>query len=142
MDIPYTHLTLPNLCLFEFDGEINYLETLLPWMTTPLLEKLQITFLPYLSTLTGPLPTYTFPSLLQFMRKADVLGFSSAKFLFNVGRATVWVYPREGARVYVFYLCIVCGPFGLQVSDMASIFEDLSPAETGIQADSCERSHR
>lgn len=129
LEIPYiTHLTLPNLRLFEFEGQINYLETLLPWMTTPLLEKLQITFLLYQSIVTGPFLTYTFPSLLQFMSKADVLGFASAKFLFNVGRVTVWVYPREGARVFVFYLRILCGQFSLQVSDMASIFEDLNPA--------------
>ena len=125
LDIPFiTHFTLPNLRLFEFAGHTNYLETLLPWMTTPLLEKLQIIFLPYL---TIPNPTYTLPGLLQYMSKVDVLGFGSAKFVFNLDRATVWVYPREGARVCVFYLRIINKPFGLQVSDMARIFEGLSP---------------
>ena len=126
LDIPIiTHLTLPNLRLFEFTGHSNYLETLLPWMTTPLLEKLQITFLPHLTT---PNLTYTLPCLLQFMSKEDVLGVVSAKFLFADGKATVWVYPREGSRVYVFYLHILTGPFDFQVSDMAKIFEDLGPA--------------
>ena len=129
LDIPYiTHLTLPNLRLFEFDGEINYLETLLPLMTTPLLEKLQIT----LSKLTAPLPIYTFPCLLQFMSKADGLGFASAEFFFRVRQVTVWVYPREGAIEHVFCLRIYCGQFSRQVSDMASIFEDLSPAFSAV----------
>jgi len=48
LDIPSTHLTLPNLRLFEFAGHNKCLKTLLPWMTTPLLEKLQIIVLPYL----------------------------------------------------------------------------------------------
>ena len=120
-----THLTLLNLRLFEFTGHSNYLEIILPWLTTPLLEKFQITLLPH-SIIHHP--TYTLPCLLQFMNKADVLGFGSAKLLFNVSRATVWIYPREGARIYVFYLRIISGPFGRQVSNMARIFEGLSPA--------------
>ena len=74
-----TPLTLPNLRLLEFISHSNYLETLLPWVTTPLLDKLQITFHPYPTSLS---PTYPLPCLLQFIRKADVLGFGSVKFLF------------------------------------------------------------
>jgi len=124
--IPFiTPLTLPNLRLFEYAGHTNYLETLLPCMTTPLLEKLQITLL---SHLILPNPTYTLLCLLQFMRKAGVLGFGSAKLLFTGSRATAWVYPREGARLYVFYLRILTRPRGFQVSKMAEIFRNLIPA--------------
>ena len=39
-----THITLPNLRWFGFMGASAYLEVILPQITTPLLEKLQITF--------------------------------------------------------------------------------------------------
>jgi len=39
-----THITLPNLRWFGSTGTTAYLEALLPQMTTPLLEKLQIRF--------------------------------------------------------------------------------------------------
>jgi hypothetical protein len=39
-----THLTLPNLHHFAFEGISTYLEMLLPRMTTPLLEKLRVHF--------------------------------------------------------------------------------------------------
>jgi hypothetical protein len=123
--LPITHLTLPNLQLFEFAGHSNYLETLLPWITTPLLEKFQTTFLPYV---TAPNLTYSLLFLLPFMRKSDVFGFGSAKFLFTRNGASAWVYPREGAKVYVFYLGVITRQLGLQVSEMAEIFRDLSPA--------------
>ena len=126
LDIPsITHLTLPNLRVFDFTGQSNFLETFLPWMTTPLLEKLQITFIPDMDT---PNPTYTLPCLLQSLSKEGVPSFGSAKLFFTVSEATVWVYSQEGSRVYVFYLCIITKGFGLQVSDMTEIFEDLSPA--------------
>ena len=126
LDIPsITHLTLHNLRVFEFAGHSNYLETLLPWITTPLLEKFQTTFLPYV---TAPNLPYSLLFLLPYMRISDLLGFGSAKFLFSGSGATAWVYPREGSRVYVFYLHIITRPLGLQVSEMAEIFRDLSPA--------------
>jgi hypothetical protein len=124
-----THFTLPNLRLFEFMGFRNYLEILIPWITTPLLEKLQIIFLP---DLTIPHTTYTLSCLLEYMRKADVLGFDSVKFSFNESGATAWVYPRGRARVYVFYLRVFIRPLGLQVSEMAEIFEDLRPAFSAV----------
>jgi hypothetical protein len=131
LDIPlFTPLTLPNLRLFEFAGHSNYLETLLPWIKTPVLEKFQTTFAPHL---TNPTPPYSLLFLLPFMRKSDVLGFGSAKFLFSGSGATAWVYPREGARVYVFYLRIITRPLGLQVSEMAEIFRDLSPAFSTVE---------
>jgi hypothetical protein len=120
-----TPLTLPNLRLFEFIGHSIYLETLLPWVTTPLLEKLQITFLTYRISLS---PSHPLPCLLKFIRKADVLDFGSVKFLFAERVATAWVYPQERARAFVFCLRITTSPLGLQASEMANIFEKLRPA--------------
>ena len=91
LDIPFiAPLTLPNLCLFEFIGHSIYLETLLPWVTTPLIEKLQITSLTYGISFS---PRHPLPCLLQFIRKADVLDFGSVNFLFAKSVATAWVYP-------------------------------------------------
>ena len=126
LDIPFiTPLTLPTLQLFEFAGHGNYLEKLLPCITTPLLEKFQTTFLPYVIV---PNSTYSLLFLLPYMKISDVRGFGSAKFLFAGSGATAWVYPQEGAKVYVFSLRVITRPLGLQVSEMAEIFRDLSPA--------------
>jgi hypothetical protein len=37
-------VTLPNFRRFRFDGVSTYLEALVPWITTPRLEKLMIFF--------------------------------------------------------------------------------------------------
>ncbi len=86
-------VTLPNLRRFVFKGSTAFLETLLPWMTTPLLERLQITFFSQL--------TFSVPRLLQYMSTADNLNFSSAEFSFSNGGVAVSGYPREGVSVGV-----------------------------------------
>ena len=69
-----THATLPHLRSLTFGGVSAYLEVLLPRMTTPLLEKLQVTFFNQL--------TFSVPHLLQLMSMAENLRFSSATLRF------------------------------------------------------------
>ena len=57
-----THVALPNLRWFGFKGASTYLEGLLPRITFPLLEKLNVYFFNQL--------TYSIPCLQQFMSTA------------------------------------------------------------------------
>ena len=54
-----TQVTLPSLRLLGFKGSSAYLEALLPWVTTPLLEQLEIDFFNRM--------LYSIPHLQQFM---------------------------------------------------------------------------
>jgi hypothetical protein len=64
-----TPVTLPNLRWFVFKGVSAYLEALLPRMTTPLLEKVQIKFFNQL--------TFSVPHLLQFLGTTESVGVRS-----------------------------------------------------------------
>ncbi|KAH9981791.1 hypothetical protein BJV74DRAFT_65526 [Russula compacta] len=96
-----TNVTLPSLRRFAFGGVSAYLEAVLPWMTTPLLEKLEIGFFNQL--------TFSLPFLLQFIRTTEYLKFCSAKLNFNVNEVTVFVYPREGTSTHAFCMQVYCG---------------------------------
>ena len=54
-----TRVKLPNLRCLSFRGSSTYLEVLLPWLTTPLLDKLRIYFFNRM--------VYSIPHLQQFM---------------------------------------------------------------------------
>ncbi len=119
-----THVTLPNLRWFGYKGQSNHLETLLPWMTTPLLENLQITFFDQLA--------YSLPCLLRYMSKADKLSFCGAKFAFNDKGVAVSIYPHEGARMSAFSLNLHRSWPGWQIFSVAEIFNNLSPLFSAV----------
>jgi hypothetical protein len=120
LDVPIiTHITLPNLRWFDFEGVSTYLEALLPYMTTPLLETLKVHFFNQL--------TFSVPHLLYFMRTAENLRFSSAKFVFYHEAVGVFVYPSMGATSANFYVEVTCEHLDWQVSSVAQIFNVLSP---------------
>ena len=80
------HVALANLRWFGFKGPSVYLEALLSGMTTPLLEKLQITFFTQ--------RTFSVPFLRQYISKSDNLNVSSVKFSFTSGGCfRVGIFP-------------------------------------------------
>ena len=87
-----THVTLPNLRWLGFQGANAYLEALLPQITTPLLEKLQLYFFNE--------PTHSIPHLRQFMSTARNLRLNTTTFTFREDHLSVKAYPHKGARVY------------------------------------------
>jgi hypothetical protein len=113
-----THVTLPNLRWFWFQGVSAYLETVVHWITTPRLEKFHIRFFKQL--------TFFVPSLLQFMNRTENLRFDSAKFEFFSDRIFVEVYPPEMAKMYALCICVDCCQLDWQVSSMAQISNSLS----------------
>lgn len=126
LDAPIiTRVTLPNLRWFGFKGASAYLEALLPGITTPLLEKLQILYFNQL--------TFSATYLLEFMRSIENFRFSSAKFEFYDGGVAVGVYPCEGAKMYAFYMHVGCRHLDWQVACVAQIFNALSPVFSAVE---------
>src|SRR5216683_5215040 len=118
-----TYATFPNLYRFTFWGVSAYLEALLPRMTAPLLERLDIHFFNQL--------TFSVPHLLQFMTTTENLRFSSAEFIFYHRAVSVIFSPVEATPIN-FTLEVICGHLDWQVSSMAQIFNLLSPLFSAV----------
>lgn len=111
------HATLPNLRWFDFRGGSACLEVVLPQMTTPLLEKLQVIFFNQL--------TVSIPCLLQFMNAAPNLKFSCAEVNFDDGFVHVRLYPREGAILNASFIRVGSTHLEWQLAVAAQIFDQL-----------------
>ena len=111
-----THATLPHLRWFAFRGDSAYLEALLPQMTTPLLEKLQVIVFNQL--------TLSIPCLLHFMNAAANLKFTSAEVTFD-DFLNVRLYPPEGAALNASFIQVECPYLELQVAVAVQISDQL-----------------
>ena len=120
-----THITLPNLRWFGFRGADAYLEALLPQMTTPILERLEMYF--------WFQPTYSVPHLLEFMEAAKNLKLGSAKFVFYGNMAAVDVFSHRGATMYNFRLEVYCRELDQQVAAAAQIFGALRKVFSAVE---------
>ncbi|KAI0290770.1 hypothetical protein BC826DRAFT_523155 [Russula brevipes] len=114
-----THVTLPSLSSFGFKSVSVYLEALLPRITAPLLEKLQIIFFNQL--------TFSVPHLVKFMGTTENPSFRTAKLMSHREPVFLRAYPQEGAEIYALYLQVGCSHLDWQVSLAAQIFNVLSP---------------
>jgi hypothetical protein len=114
-----THATLLNLHELVFCGVSAYLEALLPHITTPGLEQLDIHFFNQL--------TFSVPRLLQFMTTIENIRLSSAQFVFYHRAVSVFVFSTVGSRLAKFIVEVTCGHLDWQVSSMTQIFNILSP---------------
>jgi len=124
-----TNVTLPNLRWLGIRGISTYLEALLPRMTTPLLEKLQLV------VLDPPQADVSIPRLLQFMCAEKNLKFYSARFRFASFCVLVFVRPCEGDPIYTFQvdLGILCMHLDEQVVIAAQIFHQLRTMFSAIE---------
>jgi len=120
-----THVTLPSLHWFGFEGASAYLEALLSCMTAPLLAKLQVGFFNQL--------TFHLPHLLQFLNTAENLRFSSATVIFEDERFSAMMYPNKEARTYALCMMLDCRPLEWQVASAAEIFSALRPAFFAVE---------
>jgi len=122
-----THVTLPNLRWFGFMGASAYLEAVLPRITTPLLEKLQIAFF---HQLTPPVL-----HLSQFISSTESLRFNSINLTFFKEYITLRVYPREGADMfaYALWLKIYSDQLDRQVASVARILNALKTALSTVE---------
>jgi len=120
-----THATLPALRWFGFGGESKYLEALLPHITMPILEKLQVFF--------SYEDTFSVSQLLQCMSTKNNLRLTSAKFTFDDFGVAATFHPHEGARTYAFHMDVGCRYLARQVSSLAQIFDALSPVFSAVE---------
>ena len=123
-----TQVTLPSLRRFAFWGTSGYLETLLPHMTTPLLQALDVNFFNQLS--------FTVPRLLQFTIATYDLRFSRATLFFHYeGVSMILDNPLEGAgpaQLDYFSTSITCRHLDWHVSSITQILNDLRPALSSV----------
>ena len=121
-------VTLPNLRRFNFWGISDYLETLLPHMTTPLLQMLIVYFFNQL--------TFSIPRLLQFMITTEHLRFTHAKLLFyHKGVFTNLDNPLAGtgpAWSTYFGANVAGRHLDWQVSSIAQILNNLHPLFSSV----------
>jgi hypothetical protein len=114
-----THVTLPNLHWFGFYGSSAYLEALVPRITTPLLEKLQI----YIFNQ----PTMSLPNLKDFMNRAANLSFTSAWLTFDGTGLYFYGYPSRESVMWSLDVHVICPHHDWQVSSAAQILGVLGP---------------
>ena len=120
-----THVTLPSLRCFTFQGASAYLEALACGVTTPGLEKLGIAFFNQL--------IYSLPHLLEFMKAAVSLKFHDAEIEFSRGAVRVGLYPHDGGGKWAFRMDLDCEDLDWQVSSVAEISDALSQAFSAVE---------
>ena len=112
-----THITLPNLRLFWFQGVIPYLEAVVCRITTPRLEILEVRLFKQL--------TFPFPCLAQFMHTTESIRFDDAVIAFHDKQIDMLMSSRETGK-YAFAVAVPCWHFDWQVSSVAQISNALS----------------
>ena len=120
-----THVILPNLRWFGFQGASAYLEALLPRIAMPLLEKLQIVFFNQLS--------FVIPHLVKFIGAIENLKSRSAAFWFQRRAVIMATFSHEGAKGHAFYMKVLCHHFDWQVAISAQIFNTLGPVFVAVE---------
>jgi len=119
-----THVVLPNLRWLGFQAGSTYTEAILPCMTTPRLEKLQIYFSNELAI--------SVTNLQQFISSAKILRFTSAGLRFCRMGLTLHVYPSKGSRTYALSMVIDSGGDDWLLSSTAQILGVLRPIFSGV----------
>jgi hypothetical protein len=112
-----TPITLPNLRWLGFKGASDYLEAVLPQITTPLLERFEISFLNQL--------IFSIPHLQQFIDEAENFNFGNTILTFREESLCMDAYSTEEARVYALHLEVGCRHFDWQVASAAQILNTL-----------------
>ena len=112
-----TRVTLPNLRWLGFKGDSGYLDVILPYITLPLLEKLQIHFFTQL--------TYRVSNLRQFMITAENIRPDTIELTFLSQWVELLGYPHQGARMYTLSLSFDHQILHGQVESATQVFQIL-----------------
>ena len=120
-----TRVTLPILRQLGYRGGNAYLEALLPWMTTPLLAKLQVYF--------SNRMVYTTPHLCEFMGAAKNLQLKAAKFTFFEDSLIVNAFAHKGDRLYTFAMELGGKHLDWQVVSAAQVFHLLRTVFSALE---------
>ena len=117
-----THVTLPNLRSFSFQGGSAYLEEVVRRIITPRLEEFSIEFYEQL--------TYSVPRLVQFMNTTK---FDGANFEFSSNQISVEFYFRGDAKPNTLTIYVNCSHLNWQVSSVAQLFDSLSQMFSAVE---------
>ena len=112
-----THVTLPNLRQFEFQGVSAYLEAVIRRITTPRLLNFFIQFFNQL--------TFSVACLLQSMNLTENIRFDSVGFRFLREEVIVSILSDE-AEMCSHHIKVPCWHLDWQVSSMAQIINSYS----------------
>jgi hypothetical protein len=116
---PIVLTTLPALRQLEFRGVSAYLESLLSRISTPLLERLNITLFNQL--------TFTLPHLSHFTGATEGLRHPMAEIIFNRQAVSFVVGSDEHFSEAVFSLHISCMHFDWQIDSATQVCAALVP---------------
>jgi hypothetical protein len=119
-----THITLPNLRYFWFQGVSAYLEAVVCRITTPRLENLGIRLFKQL--------TFSVPRLVQFMDTTENLRFDKAVIRFRDKKIEVGMFFHD-ADTYPFGVSVDCWHLDWQVSSAAQICNALSQVFSAVE---------
>jgi len=120
LSLPPIALTkLPALRRLDFRGVGAYLESLLPRISAPLLDRFNITLFNQL--------TFTLPHLSHFTDATERLRYPIAKIIFNPGAVSFVVGSGEQPGKEPFSLRINCKHFDWQVHSAAQVCAALEP---------------
>jgi hypothetical protein len=119
-----THISLPNLRLFWFQGVSAYLEVVVCRITTPRLENLEIHLFKQL--------TFSVPHLTQFINTTENLRFDIALIMFKDKKIDVVMLSRD-ADTYAFGIRVDCWHLDWQVSSVAQISKALSQVFSAVE---------
>jgi hypothetical protein len=120
-----TRVTLPNLRWFGFQGTSAYLEALLPWVTIPLLEKIQLYFFNRM--------VYSIPHLQQFMSTAGNLRLKTIMLTFCEYYLSVKAYPHNGAKMCTLDMTLGGRHFDWQVVSAVQVFHALRKVFSAVE---------
>ena len=120
-----TRVTLPNLHWLEFDGTIAYLGALLPWLTTPLLERLDTHFFNQM--------IYSIPHLRQLMNTAGNLRLNAAVVNFRQDFTMLSVYPYKEAMLATWNMTLGGRYLDWQVVSAAQVFHALKTVFSAVE---------
>jgi hypothetical protein len=118
-----THVTLPNLRTFIFQGDSDYMEAVLHRITTPRLEKFGIQFFNQL--------TFSVPRLIQFLNTTENR-FDSSEIKFSGDEVHMRVYREEGETCTVS-ISVFCWHLDLQVSLVNQFFDSRSQISPAVE---------
>jgi hypothetical protein len=120
LDIPImTHVTLPNLRYFTFEGVTAYLEGLLARISAPALCSIWVIFFHHF--------TFTIPRLLQSIQTSANLIFDAFELFFGRNFLLLIADPDRKLWERPLNLQIECRRFDWQVASAIQILGTLSP---------------
>ena len=115
--LPPTRFVLPSLKVLTFTGVSEYLEDLVTWIDTPLLNRLNITFFHQLIFVT--------PQLIQFINRTPKLkAYDEVHVIFSNSYATISLPGRDNLGLE---LRILCRPSDWQLLSLAQVCTSASP---------------